>query len=164
MTDNIQKKAITIKKTVLSFTDSAIPHAWENYDPAQIEEQPDGSLLVTIHDAVEFKIINIVLNGGGEVQVVSPPELAEKVVEQAERVIRANRPQQSAYAYSAYPAYPAYSRNLSRAFRPGVSARSADSLCRGWLSSPDPQRTAIRSFDLHGTAEPAQDWRQSHLR
>ena len=108
MNDNIQKTTVTIKKTVLRFTDSAIPYAWENYDPAQIEKQPDGSLLVTIHDAVEFKIINIVLNGGGEVQVVSPPELAEKVVEQAERVIRANRPQQSAYAYSAYPAYPAY--------------------------------------------------------
>lgn len=114
MNDNIQKTAITIKKTVLRFTDSAIPYAWENYDPSQIEEQPDGSLLVTIHDAVEFKIINIVLNGGGEVQVVSPPELAEKVVEQAERVIRAHRPNRpdtpnkSEKSSSAYPAYKAY--------------------------------------------------------
>ena len=49
MNDNIQKTTVTIKKTVLRFTDSAIPYAWENYDPAQIEEQPDGSLLVTIH-------------------------------------------------------------------------------------------------------------------
>ena len=40
----------------------------------------------------EISIISLVLNEGGTVQVISPPELAEKVVEQAERVIRANRP------------------------------------------------------------------------
>ena len=81
MTDNIQKKAITIKKTVLRFTDSAVPYAWEKYDPAQIEEQPDGSLLVTLYGAIEFKIVNLVLTECGRVQVVNPPELAEKVVE-----------------------------------------------------------------------------------
>ena len=46
---------------------------------------------MTIHDAVEFEIINLVLNEGGAVQVVSPPELAEKVVKQAERAIWSNR-------------------------------------------------------------------------
>jgi len=81
----------TIDEVVLRFTGCAIPYARENYDPALIEEQPDGSLLVTVYDAVDFKIINLVLNEGGAVQVVSPPELAQKVVEQAERAIRANR-------------------------------------------------------------------------
>ena len=82
----------TIDEVVLRFTDYAIPYARENYDPALIEEQPDGSLLVTVYDAIDFKIINLVLNEGGAVQVVSPQELAEKVVTQAEQVIRVNRP------------------------------------------------------------------------
>ena len=81
----------TIDEVVLRFTDYAIPYARENYDPALIEEQPDGSLLVTVYDAIDFKIVNLVLNEGGAVQVMSPPDLAEKVVEQAERVIRVNR-------------------------------------------------------------------------
>lgn len=82
----------TIDEVVLRFTDHAIPYAKGNYDPELIKEQSDGSLLVTIRNAIDFKIINLVLNEGGAVQVVSPPELAEKVVEQAERVIRANMP------------------------------------------------------------------------
>ena len=80
----------TIDEVVLRFTDYAVPYARENYDPALIEEQPDGSLLVTVYDAIDFKIINLVLNEGGAVQVVSPKELAEKVIEQAKRVIKVN--------------------------------------------------------------------------
>ena len=82
----------TIDEVVLRFTDYAIPYARENYDPSLIEEQKDGSLLVTVYDAIDFKIVNLVLNEGGAVQVVSPPELAERVVTQAEQVIRAHRP------------------------------------------------------------------------
>ena len=92
MAGNIPQMARLMKKVVLHFTDCAIPYARENYDPALIEEQPDGSLLVTIYDAVDSKIVNLVLNEGGAVQVVSPMALAEKVVEQAERVIKAHRP------------------------------------------------------------------------
>ncbi len=62
-------------------------YARENYDPSLIEEQKDGSLLVTVYDAIDFKIVNLVLNEGGAVQVVSPPELAKKVIEQAKKVI-----------------------------------------------------------------------------
>ena len=77
----------TLDEVVLRFTDYAIPYARENYDPSLIEEQKDGSLLVTIYDAIDFKIVNLVLNEGGAVQVVSPPELAKKVIEQAKKVI-----------------------------------------------------------------------------
>ena len=45
---------------------------------------------MTIYDAIDFKIVDLVLNEGGAVQVISPPELAKKVIEQAELVIRAN--------------------------------------------------------------------------
>ncbi len=76
-----------IDEVVLRFTDYAIPYARENYDPVLIDEQSDGSLLVTIYDAIDFKIVNLVLNEGGAVQVISPPELAEKVIEQARKVI-----------------------------------------------------------------------------
>ena len=79
-----------IDEVILRFTDYAIPYARENYEPELIEEQSDGSLLVTIYDVPDFKIINLVLNEGGAVQVISPAELAEKVVEKAERVIKAN--------------------------------------------------------------------------
>jgi len=82
----------TIDEVVLRFTDYAIPYARENYDPALIEKQPDGSLLVTIYDAIDFKIVDLVLNEGGAVQVVSPQELAQKVLEQAQRVINAHTP------------------------------------------------------------------------
>ncbi len=77
----------TIDEIVLRFTDYGIPYALENYESVLIDEQPDGSLLVTIYDAIDFKIVNLVLNEGGAVQVISPPELAEKVIEQAKRVI-----------------------------------------------------------------------------
>ena len=77
----------TIDEVVLRFTDYAIPYARENYESVLIDEQLDGSLLVTIYDAIDFKIVNLVLNEGGAVQVISPPELAEKVIEQAKRVI-----------------------------------------------------------------------------
>lgn len=77
----------TIDEVVLRFTDYAIPYARENYAPELIDERPDGSLLVTIYDAIDFKIVNLVLNEGGAVQVVSPKDLAEKVVEQAKKVI-----------------------------------------------------------------------------
>ncbi len=78
----------TIDEVVLRFTDYAIPYARENYEPELIEEQPDGSLLVTIYDAIDFKIVNLVLNEGGAVQGVSPPELAERVIKQAKQVIK----------------------------------------------------------------------------
>ena len=81
-----------IEEVVLRFTDYAIPYARENYEPELIEEQPDGSLLVTVYDVPDFKIVNLVLNEGGAVQVISPPELVAKVVEKAERVIKANAP------------------------------------------------------------------------
>lgn len=77
----------TIDEVVLRFTDYAIPYARENYESVLIDEQSDGSLLVTIYDAIDFKIVNLVLNEGGAVQIISPPELAEKVIEQAKRVI-----------------------------------------------------------------------------
>ena len=77
----------TVDEVMLRFTDYAIPYARENYEPELVEEQDDGSLLVTIYDAIDFKIANLVLNEGGAVQVVSPPELAQKVIEQAKQVI-----------------------------------------------------------------------------
>ena len=80
-----------VEEVVLRFTDYAIPYARENYEPELIEEQSDGSLLVTIYDVPDFKIINLVLNEGGAVQVISPSELAEKVIAQAEQVIKANK-------------------------------------------------------------------------
>ena len=79
----------TLKELVLRFKGKAIPYARENYDASQIEEQSDGTLLVTIHNAIDFKIVNLVLNEGGDVTVVSPPELAQKVIEQARAVIQA---------------------------------------------------------------------------
>lgn len=77
----------TVDEVVLRFTGQATLYARENYDPVLIEEEADGSLLVTVYDAIDFKIVNLVLNEGGLVQVVSPPELAVKVVEQAKKVI-----------------------------------------------------------------------------
>ena len=83
----------TIDEVVLRFTDYAIPYALENYESVLIDKQPDGSLLVTIYDAIDFKIVNLVLNEGGAVQVVSPSELATKVIEQAKRVIEKQKQQ-----------------------------------------------------------------------
>ncbi len=79
----------TLAKVVLRFTGKAVPYARENYDASQIKEQSDGSLLVTVLNAIDFKIVNLVLNEGGDVTVVSPPELAQKVIEQAKAVIQA---------------------------------------------------------------------------
>jgi predicted DNA-binding transcriptional regulator YafY len=79
----------TVKEVVLRFKGKAVPYARENHDASQIEEQSDGSLLVTVRNAIDFKIVNLVLNEGGDVVVVTPPELAKKVVEQAKAVIQA---------------------------------------------------------------------------
>lgn len=77
----------TMDDVVLRFTDYAITYERGNDDPGLTEEHPDGSLWVTIYDAIDFKIVNLVLNEGGAVQVISQPELVEKVGEQAKRVI-----------------------------------------------------------------------------
>ena len=79
----------TVNEVVLRFKGKAVPYASENYDASQIDEQADGTLLVTVRNAIDFKIVNLVLNEGGDVTVVSPPELAQKVVEQAKMVIQA---------------------------------------------------------------------------
>ncbi|MBO4511527.1 MAG: hypothetical protein J5746_02060 [Victivallales bacterium] len=44
---------------------------------------------MTVRNANNVKIVNLVLNEGGDVTVVSPPELAQKVIEQAKAVIQA---------------------------------------------------------------------------
>ena len=79
----------TVKEVVLRFKGKAVPYARENHDASQIEEQSDGSLLVTVRNAIDFKIVNLVLNEGGDVTVISPPELAQKVIDQAKAVIQA---------------------------------------------------------------------------
>lgn len=79
----------TLDEAVLRFTGDAIWYARENCDPALIEEEPDGSLLVTFYDAGESELVDLVLSKGGAVRVVSPPALAEEVVEQAKRVLDA---------------------------------------------------------------------------
>ena len=79
----------TVKEVVLRFKGKAVPYACENHDASQIEEQSDGSLLVTVRNAIDFKIVNLVLNEGGDVTVISPPELAQKVIDQAKAVIQA---------------------------------------------------------------------------
>lgn len=85
----------TIDEAVLRFQGKAIPYARENYDASMVKEQPDGTLLVTVRKAIDFKIVNLVLNEGGDVTVVSPKELAEKVIAQAKAVIAAQERQSS---------------------------------------------------------------------
>lgn len=78
----------TIPEVILRFSGNAVSFASENYPASAIQQQDDGSLLITVHNAVDFKIINLVLNENGNVQIVSPPELAKKVITQAQKVIR----------------------------------------------------------------------------
>jgi predicted DNA-binding transcriptional regulator YafY len=78
----------TIPEVKLRFSGNAIRFAQEYYPEKAIEKNADGSLLVTLKDVVDFKIINLVLNENGAVQVISPPELIARVIEQAEKVIR----------------------------------------------------------------------------
>ena len=80
----------TLEKVVLRFKEKAVPYARENYESSQVEEQSDGTLLVTVHNAIDFKIVNLVLNEGGDVTIVSPPELVQNVIEQAKMVIQAH--------------------------------------------------------------------------
>lgn len=65
MTDDIMRQH---REVVLRFTDHAIHSAWETYEPEQIMEQSDGSLLVTIRDPVGSGIIDLVLSGRGAVR------------------------------------------------------------------------------------------------
>ena len=81
----------TTEEVVLRFTDKAVSYARESYDPGLREEQPDGSVLVTLYDAIDFKVVNLVLNEGGDVQVISPPELANQVIEKAKKVIKSQK-------------------------------------------------------------------------
>lgn len=81
-----------LDEAVLRFTGDATWYARENYDPGLIEEEPDGSLLVTFYDTAESELVDLVLSKGGEVRAVSPAGLAAKVVERARRAIAANTP------------------------------------------------------------------------
>ena len=77
----------TVPEARLRFSGNAIPFALENYPAESITTEPDGSLIVIVKNAVEFKLINLVLNENGAVQIISPPELAAKVIDQASNVI-----------------------------------------------------------------------------
>ena len=77
----------TVPEARLRFSGNAIPFARENYPAESITTEPDGSLIVTVKNAVEFKLINLVLNENGAVQIISPTELAAKVIAQASNVI-----------------------------------------------------------------------------
>ncbi len=77
----------TVPEARLRFCGNAIPFARENYPSESITTEPDGSLIVTVKNAVEFKLINLVLNENGAVQIISPKELAAKVIAQAGNVI-----------------------------------------------------------------------------
>ncbi len=77
----------TVPEALLLFSGNAIPFARENYPAESITVEPDGSLIVTVKNAVEFKLINLVLNENGAVRIISPTELAAKVIAQARKVI-----------------------------------------------------------------------------
>lgn len=75
----------------LRFSGAAVSYALESYDPGLVDRESDGSVTVTLYDVIEFKIINLVLNEGGDVQVLFPPELAQKVISKAKKVIEKQR-------------------------------------------------------------------------
>lgn len=77
----------TVPEARLRFSGNAIPFALENYPAEAITDGQDGSLIVTVKHAIEFKLINLVLNENGAVQIISPKDLAEKVITQASNVI-----------------------------------------------------------------------------
>jgi predicted DNA-binding transcriptional regulator YafY len=59
----------------------------------QIEEQPDGGLILTLHVSGMAEVQRWLLSYGAEVEVLEPPELRAAVAEQAENLARIyNRP------------------------------------------------------------------------
>lgn len=81
----------TVPEARLLFSGNAISFARENYPAESITLEPDGRLIVTVKNAIEFKLINLVLNENGAVQIIFPTDLAKKVIAQAEQVISQQR-------------------------------------------------------------------------
>jgi len=60
----------------------------EYWHPSQqVEEQPDGSVLFRLHVAVTPELVNWLLYYGRRVEVLEPPELRERVVEEHRRAV-----------------------------------------------------------------------------
>ncbi|GAB4559006.1 MAG: WYL domain-containing protein [Anaerolineae bacterium] len=72
---------------VLRFEQEAGSWVSEEYwhPSQQVEEQPDGSVLFRLHVAVTPELVNWLLYYGRRVEVLEPPELRERVVEEHRR-------------------------------------------------------------------------------
>ena len=63
--------------------------AEEFWHPTQrVEEQPDGTVLFRLHVAITPELVNWLLSYGSRVEVLEPPELRERVVEELYKTIK----------------------------------------------------------------------------
>ena len=53
-----------------------------------LEDQDDGSLIVTIPSVIEHELLHWVLGEGGAVQVLSPQILVDKVIDAAKYLLK----------------------------------------------------------------------------
>jgi predicted DNA-binding transcriptional regulator YafY len=66
--------------------------AEEYWHPSQqVEEQPDGSVLFKLHIAITPEFVNWLLYYGSRVEVLEPPSLRERVVEEHRRAVEVNK-------------------------------------------------------------------------
>jgi predicted DNA-binding transcriptional regulator YafY len=76
----------TPEPVVVRFFGDAAPHVAERvwHRTQKLEPQPDGSLIVRLHVAVDFALQAWILSFGPLAQVLSPARLAERIYEQLE--------------------------------------------------------------------------------
>ncbi len=65
--------------------DAALPFVWVEHPSQAIVEQPDGSLVVTLHVSNDWALRSWILGFGPLARVLSPPDLATQVADEFER-------------------------------------------------------------------------------
>lgn len=78
----------TVKLKVSGF---AIQYGREYLPVGTAEEQPDGSVILTLHDIQEYRLMNFILTSEGNAVIIAPEDLRQRAIEKAEGFLKAQK-------------------------------------------------------------------------
>jgi predicted DNA-binding transcriptional regulator YafY len=75
-----------ISDVKLKLTGKAAKYGQEYLPVANCENCPDGSIILTLSEAEEFRVLHFIMTSMGDAIVLSPPDLQQKILDAAEKI------------------------------------------------------------------------------
>ena len=75
-----------ISDVKLKLTGKAAKYGQEYLPVANCENCPDGSIILTLSEVEEFRIVHFIMTSMGDAIVLSPPELQQKILETVKKI------------------------------------------------------------------------------